>query len=475
MSVAGNSAEARQLGPRTGGPAGAQGAPPADATAGAAALLRLESELHRVRTRAEFDYFMANEPRTLLRAQQIAVVAPRTARGNTRIAAISSVAAVDGASPFVMWLDEVVARLEQDAGLGGAREFDPAAFPTTYQTVSDAFPLRHMLWMPLLDPGGAAAGGLLLARTVPWTEQEIVIARHVAATLTRAAAWLERDAGRVRGRLSGVLVRWRTLLAAAVVAGVAMFPVSMTALAPAEVAPRNPTIVTAGVEGVVETVLVKPSANVRAGEVLLRMVDTTLKNRFEVAEREVLVASARRKKAGQLAFVDVRGRHELAIAEAELELKVAERNWARELLSRAEVRAERAGVALFADPKDLTGRPFAIGEKLMDIADPAELDLRIDLPVGDAIVLAEGARVKVFLDSDPLNPIETRLVRVDHQARLRDGQALAFRLVADGSAAESRGIRLGIRGTAQIYGDMVPLGFYLLRRPIGAARQWAGL
>ena len=104
-----------------------------------------------------------------------------------------------------------------------------------------------------------------------------------------------------------------------------------------------------------------------------------------------------------------------------------------------------------------------------------QLEFKIDLPVADAIVLKNGARVKVFLDSDPLNPVEARLVRADFQARPRENQQLAFRLVAalDGSA--NRSLRLGIRGTAQVYSDKVPLAFYLFRRPLSAVRQWIGV
>ena len=34
--------------------------------------------------------------------------------------------------------------------------------------------------------------------------------------------------------------------------------------------------------------------------------------------------------------------------------------------------------------------------------------------------------------------------------------------------------RIGSRGTAQIYGENVSLGFYLFRRPLAAVRQWMG-
>jgi hypothetical protein len=35
--------------------------------------------------------------------------------------------------------------------------------------------------------------------------------------------------------------------------------------------------------------------------------------------------------------------------------------------------------------------------------------------------------------------------------------------------------RLGIRGTAQLYGDRVPMIYYILRRPVAFLRQWVGL
>jgi hypothetical protein len=66
-------------------------------------------------------------------------------------------------------------------------------------------------------------------------------------------------------------------------------------------------------------------------------------------------------------------------------------------------------------------------------------------------------------------------VHADHQARVRDGQPLAFRLVATIEGPRPEAARLGVRGTAQVLSDRAPLAFYLLRKPIAALRQWAGV
>ena len=438
----------------------------------ALALLQLQADMRKTRSLSELAYFIANEARQVMRAQQIIVI-ERGARRQSVVHTVSSLTSVDKSSPLVMWFASVVSALERSSGLEKAREFEPSAFPGEYDPVQASYPLRHMLWVPWTAADDTLVGGMLLARATPWTEQDISICRYLASAFAHAWAAFRRP---VRHSIRASLLSRRVVAAMciATLLGLAV-PVPMTALAPVEVAPRQSFIVTPAIEGTVKSVPVEPNAAVAEGQVLLTLVDTVLKNRAEIAEREVLVAEAKHKRAAQLAFSDARGRHELAIAKSELDLKLADRDYALELLARTTIRAERGGVAFFADKRDLIGKPVAVGEKLMEIADPATTEFHIDLPVSDAIVLNEGARVKVFLDSDPLTPIEAKLERAAFKAALREGEQLAFRLVARVAGDTVQSMRLGVRGTAQVYSDRVPLGFYLFRRPIAAARQWSGL
>lgn len=463
--------------PKIGPPAG-QGivrttVQPEKTDSAAAALLRLEAGLRQLRSFREIAYYAANETRTPLRAQQVFfVVAEGRPPAKLRIDAISSLTTVDRTAPLVQALEQRLAAMRDNAGLTAPREFDSAAASGARDALSE-YPLSHMLWLPCLGLENELLGGLVLARAQPWTESEITIARHVASAIS--FAWLA-VAPTHRGRRWPALPSRRTLaLTTAVVAALLCIPVSMSALAPVEVAPRDALVVTAGVDGVVEVVEPSPNANVAPGDVLVRLADVVLRNRAEIAERDVLVAEASVRKASQLAFVDLRGRHDLALAQADLELKMAERDYARDMLERATVKAERGGVVVFGDKKDLVGKPVAVGEKLMEIVDPKALEFRIDLPAADAIVLKAGARVTVFLDSDPLSPIDARLVRADYRARVRETQALAFRLVAEVPPGREQTLRLGVRGTAQVYSEKVPLGFYLLRRPIASLRQMFGV
>jgi hypothetical protein len=435
-------------------------------------LLKLEADLRQLPSLAAFEYFTANETRFVTRSQQTFVFSIDQ-RAKPRVTAVSAITTVDRAAPLICWIEAQVMKLSTEHGLDSVQEFKADSFELPAGIKDTGYPLQYLVWVPLLDLKKNVIGGLLQARITPWTEADLTVSQHVAGACSYAFIALNAQVTGWRRP------KWlsRKLIAAtiAILLLLGFVPVSMSALAPVEVTPQKPFIVTAPLEGVIERVLVEPNAAVKKGQPLIRMADTVLKNRLEVAEREVRVAKAKVKKASQLAFVDVRGRHQLGVVRAELALRTAEHRYARDLLERSLIKAERDGIAFYTDPQDLVGRPAAVGERLMELADPKRLQFRIDLPVADSIVLSDGARVKVFLDSDPLNPIEARLVRADFQARIRDNKQLAFRLIAKIDPNEKRPLRLGVRGTAQVYSDKVPLAFYLFRRPVSALRQWLGI
>jgi hypothetical protein len=446
--------------------------PRTDQGAGAAArLLRLESDLRRIRAADAVGYFVANETRQVTQSQQTFVFG-LDRLGKICVTAVSALIAVDRSAPLIVWIEALLHEIEKECALNAVREFDAHGIELSPGVKQASYPLKFMVWLPFLDMQGKLIGGMLQAKMAPWSESDLVVSRHVADACAHAYMALNVN---VRSPSFTFSIKPRFVGAIAIaLIGAGLFPVSMTALAPVEVSPRSSFVVTAPVESVVDAVLVQPNSVVKKDQPLIRLSDTVLRNRFDIADREVMVAEAKAKKSAQLAFVDVRGRHELGIAQAEHELRRAERDYAKELLDRAIVRADRDGVAFFADAKDLVGKPVAVGERLMELADPAQLEFRIDLPVADAIVLRDATRVKIFLDSSPFDPIEAKLIRTDFQARQRENQALAFRIIAETDGPQPKVVRLGVRGTAQVYSDRVSLAFYLFRRPISATRQWIG-
>ena len=82
------------------------------------------------------------------------------------------------------------------------------------------------------------------------------------------------------------------------------------------------------------------------------------------------------------------------------------------------------------------------------------------------------AAIALFLDSDPLNRHMATLERAAYQAQSNAAGQLAYRLDARFDQAPPR---IGLRGTAKLFGARAPLALYLLRRPLAALRQAVGL
>ena len=439
-----------------------------DSQAALLALLKVEADARDAGNERDLIFLIANETRKLTRARQIFVLKPGL-RGNQEVRGISSLPAVERNAPLVIFVEHVVARHDKNGALENPCVLGLASEPDG--SVAEAYPFQSLVWLPLKHGPSNADGGIVLAREEPWAETDLVIAKRLASAY--AHAWRALTGGRRKSAWRFSL--WHGAAAAVLLAAMLFISVPLTALAPAEIIARDPFVVAAPIEGVIEVIAVEPNQAVKSGDVLVRLTDTTLKNRHEVAAREVQVAEARLKQSNQVAFTDPRGMHEIGIARAELALKISERDFARDLLSKSEIRAQRDGLALYSDKRDLVGRPVAVGERILEIADQNALEVKIDLAVADAIALSPGARVKIFLDSDPLQPWTASVKRADYKAKIGDNDVVSFRVVATLSPESNRPVpRLGVRGTAQLAGENVPLALYLFRRPITFLRQWSG-
>jgi multidrug efflux pump subunit AcrA (membrane-fusion protein) len=254
-----------------------------------------------------------------------------------------------------------------------------------------------------------------------------------------------------------------------------LIPVRMSTLAPVEIIPKEPVVVSASLDGVIAKVTIKPNETVTEGQLLLRFEDTVLRNDYEVAEKTLKVAEAEHLRAMQGAFLDEKTKADVALLKAKADLARAERDYAHEVLGRVEVKAVRSGVAIFHDRSDWDGKPVKTGERIMEIADPKQMALRVSLPVKEAIALETGAEVRAFFDADPLHPLSAEVRQASYQAELMPGDLLAYRVDADlEEDAMPENVRIGWQGTAKIYGGRAPLLYYLFHRPIASLRQYIG-
>lgn len=255
---------------------------------------------------------------------------------------------------------------------------------------------------------------------------------------------------------------------------VLIFPVRLSVLAPAELVPAHPAIIRVPIEGVVDEFFVAPNQQVAEGQSLFKLDLTTLTSRYNVAQQETQVAASEYRQSALQSLTDAKSRSQLVPQEGKAAERKVEADYLRDLLAKAQIRAPRAGIVLFDDPSEWIGKPVAAGEKVMVVATEGDAEIEAWVPVGDAITLPQDAPVTLYLNATPLSPIDGHLRFIGHEALQRPDGTYAYRLRAMLNPGE-RAPHIGLKGTAKISGEFVPLVYWVLRKPLGTVRQFLGI
>ncbi len=426
-----------------------------------AQFLALECQARAAQDIDSLAYALVNDAQSLFGYRHAALLIAGKVR------ALSGVSIVEPNAPFVAFVENAAAQLLAQNLSDKAQTVKRAALSTQTQADWQSLSAAAVFWLPLTDRQQHPFGGLWIAREQAWSDAEQALLSQLGDSYSHA--WLALQPSKP-WRLRWPRKKILAVLAAALL--LLLLPIRQSVLAPAEVVPLGGQVVAAPLDGVIVEFLIKPNQAVKKGDVLLRFDATSIKAQTDVAERSLNVAEAELKANAQRAFADADSSARIDLFAARVEQKRAERDYARQLLARTDVRAERDGIAVFADAQRWTGKPVQTGERLMEIADPNQAELRIELAVGDALAFEPGSEVSLFLDSDPLHRHIAHLQRSAYEAEQTSVGQLAYRLDA---AFSDKPPRIGLRGTAKLYGERAPLALYLLRRPLAALRQTVGL
>jgi hypothetical protein len=198
-----------------------------------------------------------------------------------------------------------------------------------------------------------------------------------------------------------------------------------------------------------------------------------LRSRYASARKAYETAREEYQQSAQQAVTDDKSRLEMAVRLGDLKQILVDLVYAADQLARVQVMAERSGVAVFSDVNDWTGKAVTVGEKVLVIADPGKVELTGYLPVGDQIALRQGADVTFYPKASPFSSYHATVDSVAYRASPTDQGVLAYRVRAHFDAGADVP-RLGLMGSARMYGNRVPLIYMLLRRPLATLRQWLG-
>ena len=166
----------------------------------------------------------------------------------------------------------------------------------------------------------------------------------------------------------------------ALVAAASFIPIRASVLAPAEIVATAPFPIRAPFDGVVDGIAVTPNASVKKGDRLLTFDTTERLAKADVSDKALEIAKAEYAEASQQAFSDPQAKAKLPLLQAKVDQAQLEADYNRTMLNRAVVVAPTDGVAVFDDAHQWIGRPVALGERIMVLAEPASDALDISVP-----------------------------------------------------------------------------------------------
>lgn len=277
--------------------------------------------------------------------------------------------------------------------------------------------------------------------------------------------------------------RWKTIaahkatwcVAVILLACFAMMPiVSLRVVAPCEVVPEHPEVVTAPLDGVIKSVIVKPGDVVKKGDLLFSYEDKIVLQELKVAQKQVEIIKTQYDRMRFKSFIDEDAMQEIQSVKLRLEQEQIRLALAESNVSHLTIRSMLDGVCMVDHPESWQGRPVQIGERVLMIFDPGRSKIRILLPEKDNIDFDPDKPVAVILNALPAERYHARLNYVAPQTSEGPDGRSGFLAEAAWLRIDS-GVKVGSRGTAIVYGDKVSIMYWLLRKPMAAFRQLTGL
>jgi len=325
----------------------------------------------------------------------------------------------------------------------------------------------HMTHVTFLENKGVI-GGLWMARDKPLGDIE----RAILEDAGDAAADKMLHFRKSRRSLSNDNAKFSKFRLGLLIAFIifCLWPVRYSITTTAEVVAKDSTVITVPFEGLIEEINVEPNAIVQKGDVLLSLDKTRLKNLYALSQQALETARENLKKTQREVFLDPTKTVELNLLKEEVKLKTLEVNYAKDRLDLSEVKAKANGVVLFSDKNDLLGKPTKAGEIIMSVADPKNMELLLQIPADSLIELDTETPVRFFLNTAPLKSHKAYIDNISYQPTPSSNGLLAYKARAKIERIEDIE-KIGLTGTAKIYGHRTIMILNILRRPFIALRS----
>ena len=433
-------------------------------------IFTFERKLREAQSVVELRYIVTNELRSIIPYLN-AFFGSWTRPNKFKIEAISDIAVVEKTSATTTLMQKIMRQKLEDVVQ------EPHAFQIDSESLKpakDEKPLPNkFLWVPCISAIKGNQAALLLVRNDEWSEQEIEYLNHLSSAIGHAIGALQKDHPfeKFIKLLKNTFIRFIVVSA---LIGSMFIPISLSTIGSVEVVPQNPYYINSPLEEVIEEVLVENNDVINDQQRIISFEKTQLQNSYDLSLQELAVIETELLQAQQSSFQSKQDKALLAQLQRKIQIAQEKVNYQKYLLDESNVLSPTSGVAVIKDKSLIVGKPFKVGETIMMVADPDLVLVEIMIPVQDSITIKKDANINVFLDSNPLNVLKAKVTKFSYEPELTPSNILAYKVTGQ-LIDDANNPRIGLRGSAKIFGEKVHLYFYLFRKPIIFLRQSLGL
>lgn len=263
-----------------------------------------------------------------------------------------------------------------------------------------------------------------------------------------------------------------------------LIKVPLRVVAPAEVVPKDPILVTAPLNGIIAEMKVNPGEEVKKDQLLFAYDDRVTLEELKAAKNQVEILESQLHRAQTTALSNQQPTNsfdyssdtassDIAVITLQLQKEQIRLQLAQSEAEKLYVKAPMSGVIMLDNPEEWRGHPVKIGERILMISDPNNSKVRIWIPESDNIPLDSNKTIKVFLNISPNKSYDTHLLYISSYSEVSAHGVPSFIAESEWDQ-EPLNIKLGLKGTAILYGEDVTLFYWIMRRPWTAIRNFFG-
>lgn len=327
-----------------------------------------------------------------------------------------------------------------------------------------------VLWVPIIVEGKLQLG-LWVERwnDRAWADQEFKLFAHISRGF---AAAFSRFLPKIPLHPTSQLAL--KIFGATVLLILLFLPVPLRIVAPCEVVAKDPYLVTAPLNGIIEEVTVTPGQEVVVDELLFKYDKRVPLQELKVAEKQVEIAKSQLNRVMTKGYDDPESLNETVIWQLQLDRDQVKLDLAKYQASRLDVVAQVPGIIALDDPDQWRGRPVQVGERVMMIVDPSMTKVKIWISESDNIAYLPDEPINIFLNIDPASTYTAQIRYVSDYSLLTETGVTSFVAEADWVDAPED-VKIGLKGSAVLFGQYVPLSYWVLRKPWMAFRRMVGI